>query len=340
MGTWITTNTCFRSFFSDRIGYKSGLALNNREMIDLLDKNDPLIDIFKNPKEELTRIRTDHIEDAFQIMLYRLGTTPKKFIGHAPTLMGIEFMNHPSKSILFQQVLMILGKTHFSKGKDSIFDGFDEEQYYEDIHVKFGSEALEIARRLVMLTKESEEASPWGWLSARVTEWESPIELKELFESESLNAMYGKFIDQRYINYLANNTDQLSTMHWRKFEALTAEYFERTGYKVDIGSGRNDGGVDVRVWCPQSNPNDPPIQIIQCKRTKSKIDKVLVKSLWADVIDENAKGGIIVTTSSFSPGAREVCKVRKYPIREVNRKVVIQWLNDLRRVGSGVFMGE
>ncbi len=37
----ITTNTSFRSFFSDKIGYKPGLTLNAREMIDFLDKHNP-----------------------------------------------------------------------------------------------------------------------------------------------------------------------------------------------------------------------------------------------------------------------------------------------------------
>lgn len=340
MGHWITTNTDFRSFISDRVGYKSGLALNNSEMIELLDKSDPLIAIFTNQKEELVRISTGHIEDTFQTLLHRVGVTNKEFVGHPATLLDLEFMNNPSQRILFQQVLKTLGAFHFDQGKKSIFDDFDEDRYFESIRSNIGSDALKIARRLVELTKESEEASPWEWLSARVTDWKSPIELKDLFKSESLDAMHGTFLDQRYINYLSANTDQLSNMNWRKFEALTAEYFERKGYVVQIGEGRNDGGIDVRVWSPQSNPGDPPVQLIQCKRTKSKIDKVLVKSLWADVVDENAKGGIIVTTSSFSPGAREVCKVRKYPVREANRKVVIQWLNELRKIGKGVFMGE
>lgn len=340
MGKWTTTNTLFRSFFSDRIGYKSGLALNNNEMIELLDKDDPLLDIFTSQKEDFCRIRTDHIENTFQKFLYRLGVISQDFVGHAPTLLNIEFRNDPIKEKLLQQVLYYLGKIHFDKGKQSIFNDFDENQYYQNIQIQFGNEALIIARRLIELIKDSEEASPWNWFFARVVDWKSPLELKNLFESESLDAMYGKFIDQRYLNYLSTNIDKLGSMHWRQFEALTAEYFERKGYKVEIGCGRNDGGIDVRVWQSNANESVPPVQLIQCKRTKSKIDKVLVKSLWADVINENAKGGIIVTTSSFSPGAREVCKARKYPIREVNRAKVIQWLNELRRIGRGVFMGE
>lgn len=38
MGTWGTTSTSFKSFFSDRVGYKTGLALDNDEIIQLLDK--------------------------------------------------------------------------------------------------------------------------------------------------------------------------------------------------------------------------------------------------------------------------------------------------------------
>lgn len=135
MGTWVTTNTSFRSFLSDRVGYKSGLALNNTEMIALLDSNDPLIGIFRSQNEEIVRIRTNHIEDTFQIMLYRLGLTTQEFVGHAPTLLDLEFMQSPNKRFLFKKVLKLLGETHFDQGKNSIFDEFDEDSYYESIRV-------------------------------------------------------------------------------------------------------------------------------------------------------------------------------------------------------------
>ena len=340
MAHWITTNTEFRSFVSDRLGYKSGLALTSNEMCELLDKKDPLLGLFTSQNEEIVRISTGDIEVSFQTLLFRLGVTGREFVGHSPTLLDIEFRHDPNKRRTFQQVLKVLGEFHFYNGKKSIFDGFNEDHYFHLVRTTIGEGGLELARMLVERTREREDASPWDWLGAKVTEWDTPIELKELFESESLNAMYGTFLDQRYINYLAANTEKLTNINWRKFEALTAEYFERRGYVVQIGAGRNDGGVDVRIWNPKSNPTDPPVQLIQCKRTKSKIDKVLVKSLWADVVDEKAEGGVIVTTSTFSPGAREVCKARKYPIREANRKVVVQWLNELRKVGRGVFMGE
>lgn len=56
MGTWVTTNTGFRSFLSDRFGYKSGLVLNNAEMIELLGNSNPLIDIFNQGVRDLETI--------------------------------------------------------------------------------------------------------------------------------------------------------------------------------------------------------------------------------------------------------------------------------------------
>ncbi|WP_319537157.1 restriction endonuclease [uncultured Vibrio sp.] len=340
MGTWITTANQFTSFLSDRVGYKSGLALSRENMLELLDSRDPLASIVSNTSDEVVRIRTNHILDSFQILLHRLGVIDKPFVGHAPTLLDLEYMNKPQEQALFRDVLKYLGEVHFDKGKQSIFDGFDEDAYFIQVEQKYGVDALSISKKLVSLTKLSEEATPWDWFSARVVDWSSPIELRALFESESLDSMYGTFLDQRYINYLAQNVDKISTMHWRKFEALTAEYYEKQGYTVELGAGRNDGGVDVRVWAPNASHEEAPVTIVQCKRTKAKIDKVLVKSLWADVIDEQAKSGVIVTSSYFSPGAREVCKARKYPIREANRDTVISWLNDLKATGKGVYMGE
>lgn len=132
-------------------------------------------------------------------------------------------MNDPSKDKLLQKILKSLGDFHFDLKKRSIFNDFDEDRYFEYVRTRMGYDGFIMARRLVELTKDSEEESPWDWLIARVTEWKSPIELKELFESESLDAMYGTFIDQRYIDFLTANTEQLCNMNWRKFEALTAE---------------------------------------------------------------------------------------------------------------------
>src|SRR5262249_49455769 len=135
------------------------------------------------------------------------------------------------------------------------------------------------------------------WSSLRRIEWREIRDLDDLFQSEKLRAEYGKFFDQRFVNYLHKNFNRIDSIHWRQFEGLAAEYFDRLGYTVELGPGRNDEGVDIRLWDKDSNTGGPPLVLVQCKRQKSKIEKVVIKALWADVLAEKAESGLIVTTS-------------------------------------------
>jgi restriction system protein len=79
---------------------------------------------------------------------------------------------------------------------------------------------------------------------------------------------------------------------------------------------------------------------VQCKRQKDKIDKMVVKSLFADVEHHKAQSGLIVTTSSLSKGARQVCIARNYPIQEANRDTIGKWVKGMRTPNAGVFLGD
>ena len=136
----------------------------------------------------------------------------------------------------------------------------------------------------------------------RWVEWADVIPLSGLFSRSSDKAAHGEFIDQRLIDFLSANSDLRSKMHWRKFEELVAEYFHRSGYEVELGPGQNDDGVDIRVWTPRQLESDAAqLHLIQCKRQKEKVEKVVVKGLYADVQFEGADLGVLVTTSSLSP---------------------------------------
>jgi restriction system protein len=182
------------------------------------------------------------------------------------------------------------------------------------------------------------QQNPWN--SVRLVEWSDTVELRELFESESLQTQYGQFFDQRFIDYLYRNFQDIDAIHWRKFEGLTGEYFAREGFYVELGPARNDDGVDARIWPKEERPDRPPGILVQCKRQKEKVSKVIVKALWADVANEKATSGLIVTTSALSPGARKVCQARGYPIQAAEREALRRWIRAMRSPGAGVFMGE
>ncbi|MBE4740508.1 restriction endonuclease [Streptomyces caniscabiei] len=179
--------------------------------------------------------------------------------------------------------------------------------------------------------------SPFKW--QRAVAWNDALTLAELFTSESTLATYGRFFDQRFVNYLASNYEEIGEINWRKFEAMTAEYFHRAGFEVELGAGRNDNGVDIRVWEKSADIRKvSPLTIIQCKREKRKIEKVVVKALAADVDWEGAKQGLLVATAEWSPGAREVVATRSYPVSEVNGEALQSWLIGMRETDAGLWL--
>jgi restriction system protein len=110
-----------------------------------------------------------------------------------------------------------------------------------------------------------DSSSPWKrWV--RSVEWSDVLDLADLFTSDSVTASYGRFFDQRFVTYLAGQYEDLAAVHWRKFEALVAEYFHRAGFEVKLGPGRNDNGVDIRIWeAGTTGPErQPPLVIVQC----------------------------------------------------------------------------
>ncbi|MEU3556367.1 restriction endonuclease [Streptomyces fragilis] len=169
--------------------------------------------------------------------------------------------------------------------------------------------------------------------------WADVLDLQELFASESVTASYGRFFDQRFVNYLASNFEAIGSINWRKFEALVAERFERLGFEVDLGPGRGDGGVHLRVWESGSSTHDaPPTFIVQCKREHRKIEQVVVKALFADVKWVGAQKGLLVATAEWAPGARKLVKTRGYPVDEVNREMLRSWLREMRDTDRGLWL--
>lgn len=200
---------------------------------------------------------------------------------------------------------------------------------------KYGVDGVNLALERLEIMNCGMNLNPHS--TFRAVDWNEPLALKKLFFGTSKDSpAEGKFIDQRFVNYLSNNLNRLPNIHWRKFEELTAEFFHHEGFEVKLGPGSNDDGVDVRVWKPGAAQTEKPLCLIQCKRQKEKIGRVIVKGLYADVAHEGAEYGVIVTTSELSPAAKNTIRARGYPIRQVEREGLNKWLEVLRTPGTGI----
>ena len=162
--------------------------------------------------------------------------------------------------------------------------------------------------------------------------WDGAVQLDRLFEGEHIPDDPAVYLDQRYIDYLAKNSEDMCKIHWRNFERLTTEFFRRQGYEVDLGPGTKDGGVDVRVWTDKDAKAGPALLLIQCKRTKNVVGIDTIKAFWADVLFEKAERGLIATTATVSSGSKKVCEARLYPLTFAEGDRVRQWVRSMWRL--------
>ena len=131
---------------------------------------------------------------------------------------------------------------------------------------------------------------------------------------------------------------RIDEIHGPKLKGLAGEFFERAGFQVEMGPGRGDAGVDVRVWAASGDGAKPRLVLVQCKGQQEKVSQVVVKALWADVSDEGARSGLIVTTSALVPSAETVRKARGYPIATAERELFGHWMEQPRSPGTGTFL--
>jgi hypothetical protein len=108
------------------------------------------------------------------------------------------------------------------------------------------------------------------------------------------------------IHDLISEPELLFAVDSREFEYLVAEILRRRGYDVQVTRQSRDGGVDI--YASLIEPNGlHGLYFVQCKR-QSKRNKVgvrPVRELYGVVCARNATGGILITTSFFTPPAIE-----------------------------------
>ncbi len=324
----------FADHLHEIIGYKSGIAASIEHMCDLLSGTGYDDDISNSEKYGL-RIRSEEYDSLYYELLHKVGVTKQPYGGmfeifqisrEIEKIGGMKFAQDIQE--IYQRNISLEMERAAKENKKSL----DPTIMIEEAHKKFGKRGLDSIMKLIKGYAELMEHSPNTAL--RFNQFEDVLNLEDLFKEYSPVVSQGTFLDQRFIDYLSVNNEKIGQIHWRKFEELTAECFSKFGYTVELGPGSNDDGVDVRVW--NDADKGSPKYIVQCKRTKSKIDKVTVKGLYADTMHEGSELGILVTSSEFSPGARKTVSARSYPIEEVNGNNIKSWLNELRTPGSGI----
>ncbi len=326
------------SEISEAVGFKSGLSFSYERMLKFVSQGTKKI--LMDNAVSCVGVRAEEYEELYFDVLQGTGYVPSLvsstvYKGLFSLVLKERYNNDKRKFEIGLKIYELYGKWMKSKLDDLKKRGqlkygmvISPESYLQECRRQYGVLGYMLALELLGNQADYQKYSPW--YNVRRVDWVDTAELEALFNSESLKTYYGSFIDQRYIDYLSNHLDDIGEIHWRKFEALTGEFFKKNGYEVTLGKGRNDGGIDIRVWKDREDKENPPMILIQCKRQKEKVKREIVKALWADVVYEKAETGLIVTSSEVSSGAKEDCKVRGYNVNFAERENMKKWIKSMR----------
>jgi len=331
----------YMEFLSEIVGYKAGVAMSDSEFADQL-ADMPGYDGFAGlPRKTWIRTRSEIVQSTVAWLLFRLGNIETPIT--MPPLFDVvrKYLDKPRKLKLLMTVgdeLFRFTRRALERAEKRGEKAIDPTPLIKQVERKHGVRAAQMAVEMVLSLDRSLHIMPWSRI--RMVDWKDTVRLRDLFKNESLTTHYGFFLDQRFIDFLSNNFDRIDEINWRKFEGLAGEFFTREGYHVEMGRGRADQGVDLRVWPDKERATGPPLVIVQCKRQKDKVEQVVVKALWADVVHERARSGLIVTTSRLAPSSETVRKARSYPVEQADRDTLRRWIREMRTPALGITLTE
>lgn len=330
-------NTCvgwLTDELSDYVGLKSGLAITAADAVRLLDRELARSDESKwwySPREWLSesidcgvRIRAENMESLVMRLLCSIGALPTPW--NQMQLLQVFAHEHPEIIAAIppdpDEDESLFPVTPFVR-----FRWFVEAQIRGEVMRSDLADFVEDYRRrsILELMNRTAQAS-----------WDGVTPLKELFDLQALGGEAkgskdsAPLIDQRFVDYLHSQPEDLSQIHWRQFEFLCGEFFRRNGYNVIITPPSRDGGIDVRA-VRETAVLGPELVLIQAKRFADgrPVGIESVKALWSDVDDANATRGVIATTSTLASGAQTFCQARHYRLTAAERPTVENWLKSM-----------
>lgn len=118
--------------------------------------------------------------------------------------------------------------------------------------------------------------------------------------------------NDRLIAHLAAHPELLYELSSRRFEELVAELYSGAGFAVELTPASGDGGVDV--YAVRRDDLGSTLTVAQAKRYKPelKVEASVVRELFGTVHLTNASAGVLITTSSFQPGAQRLAEQHEW----------------------------
>lgn len=117
----------------------------------------------------------------------------------------------------------------------------------------------------------------------------------------------------------------------RKFEELIASLLDDMGWEVHLTQQTRDGGRDILAYLNTDVAR--LLFLVEAKRFNPKrpVGVELVRNLYGTLCHEQANAAMLVTSSYFSPDAKEFQKQHVYQISLKDYQDILRWIADFRK---------
>jgi restriction system protein len=204
----------FVAAIGELVGYKSGLALTRQELCD--SAPDDYRGIWSGDEDDVLRIRVEVYEEVLAWILFRLGNIPSPSLVPPPTRVILGCKDDPERyrmALDIGQLMPGFLESGLRQAEEQQSRLIDPTPLLEEVYKRHGTTGVRIAGQFLEEINLSLHRSASG--VCRQVEWKDTKELDGLFHSESLDTYYGTFLDQRFIDYLGANFDDIDSMNWR-----------------------------------------------------------------------------------------------------------------------------
>ena len=128
------------------------------------------------------------------------------------------------------------------------------------------------------------------------------------------------------IDRLKNEPESIYKLAPRQFEEVLADLLAGMGYEVTLTAPSGDGGKDIIAR--MNTELGEVLCLVEAKRYRKtrKVGVELVRTLFGTVFDHSASTGMLVTTSSFTAGAKDFQEKHMYRLSLRDYESVQSWI--------------
>lgn len=132
--------------------------------------------------------------------------------------------------------------------------------------------------------------------------------------------------NEALVENLRRQPEDIYSLTPRKFEELLAELLADMGWDVELTQQTRDGGKDILAYL--NTDLGRLLCLVEAKhyRKDRKIGVDLVRTLYGTLCDERANSAMLITSSSFTSGAKEFQQRHEYQLGLRDYGDIVNWI--------------